>query len=78
MNNHIGRLTRLELLRPPARRSADWSRLSPEEDARYDAIERRADLVGMDGLTDADVEEAAHIAEIALGIVPPGTPQPRR
>jgi len=77
MSNYIGRLTRLELLRPPARRSADWSLLSLEEDARYDAIERRADLVGMDGLTNADVEEAAHLAEIALGLVPPGTPQPQ-
>jgi len=77
MSNYIGRLTRLELLRPPARRSPDWSRLSPEEDARYREIEQRTDLVGLDGLTNSDVEEAAHLAEIALGIVPPGTPQPR-
>ncbi len=74
-NSHTGRLTRLELLpTPPA---ADWSRLTPVEYARYRDIDRRADLVGLDGLTDADVEEAAHLAEIALGIVSPGTPQPR-
>ena len=77
MNNHTGRLTRLEFLRPPARRSADWSLLSPEEYGRYIDIDQRADAIGLDGLTNADVEEAAHLAEIALGIVPPGTPQPR-
>jgi len=77
MNNHTGRLTRLELLPPPSEREADWSRLTPEEYARYLAIDQRADAVGLDGLTGADVEEAAHLAEIALGIVPPGTPQPR-
>jgi len=77
MNNHTGRLARLELLPTPPGRVADWSRLTPEEYARYRAIDRRTDIVGLDGLTDAEVEEAAHLGEIALGIVSPGTPKPR-
>jgi len=67
MNNHTGRLTRLELLPTPPERVVDWSRLTPEEYARYIAIDQRTDAVGLDGLTDAEIQEAAALAEKALG-----------
>jgi len=67
MSNHTGRLTRLELLPPPPARVADWSRLTPEEYARYRAIEQRADAVGLDGLTIAEIEDIAALAEKVLG-----------
>ncbi len=67
MNNHTGRLARLEILPTPPGRAADWSRLTPEEYARYRDIEQRADTVGLDGLTGAEVEDAAALAEKVLG-----------
>jgi len=67
MNNHTGRLTRLELLPTPPGRVADWSRLTPEEYARYRAIDQRTDAVGLDGLTDAELEDIAALAETVLG-----------
>ena len=66
MSTHNGRLTRLELL-PRRGRVADWSRLTPMEYARYRDIEQRADAVGLDGLTDTEIEEAAALAETVLG-----------
>lgn len=67
MSTHTGRLTRLELLPPPPARAADWSRLTPGEYARYREIEQRADAVGLDALTDAEVEDIAALAEKVLG-----------
>ncbi len=67
MNNHTGRLTRLELLRTPPERVADWSRLTPEEYARYRAIEQRAAAAGLDALTNAEIEDIAALAEKVLG-----------
>ena len=67
MNNHTGRLTRLELLPTPPARVADWSRLTTEEYGRYIDIDQRADAVGLDGLTDAELEEVAALAEKVLG-----------
>ncbi len=77
MSTYTGRLKRLEIIHTPPQRVADWSRLTPEQSVRYRDIDRRADLVGLDALTNAEIEEAAHLAEIALGVVSPGTPQPR-
>jgi len=67
MNNHAGRLTRLELLRTPPERVADWSRLTLEEYARYRALEQRAATARLDALTDAEVEDNAALAEKVLG-----------
>ena len=67
MSNHTGRLTRLELLPTPPERVVDWSRLTPEEYGRYRAIDQRTDAVGLDGLTDAELEDIAALAETVLG-----------
>ena len=67
MNNHTGRLTRLELLRTPPEQVVDWSRLTPEEYARYRDVEQRAAAIGLDALTNAEIEDIAALAEKVLG-----------
>ena len=62
-----GRLTRLELLRTPPEQVVDWSRLTPEKYARYRAVEQRADAIGLDALTNAEIEDIAALAEKVLG-----------
>jgi len=62
-----GRLTRLELVPTPPARVEDWSRLTPEEYGRYVDIDQRTAVVGLDGLTDAELWEIAALAERVLG-----------
>ncbi len=76
MTTHNGRLTRLESLPPPAERGADWSRLTTGEYARYREIEQRVDAVRLDGLTDADIEDIAALAEKVLGNETTASPPP--
>lgn len=60
------RLTRLEAAvpKPAPQIEYDLSRLTPEQMERMAVIRARVDVVGLEGLTDAEVEGAAAIAEL--------------
>jgi len=73
MRTHTARISRLEAL-PTIRtpRVYDFGRLTPLERKRYDGFERKVALVGLDGLTDPEIEEAARLAELALVVARDG------
>ena len=62
------RLRRLEsaLPKPAARHPYDLTRLTAAQLRRCDELDARTAIVGMDGLTDQEVEDGAAIAEILL------------
>lgn len=66
------RLTRLEagLPKPSPRIEYDLSRLTPEQMERMRDITARVDEVGLAGLTDEELDEAAAIAELMVPIEP--------
>ena len=68
MSNPHDRLRRLEAAIPPSREPYpyDVSRLTPAQMERCAELRERVDAVGMDGLTDAEVEEGAAIEEILV------------
>ena len=68
MNNPNDRLRRLEAVIPPTRSGHpyDLGRLTVAQKERMAELRERVDAVGMDGLTDAEVEEGAAIEEILV------------
>lgn len=68
MSTPRNRLDRLEAAIPPSREPYpyDLDRLTIAQKERMAEIQERADEVGLTGLTDAEVDEAAMVAEILL------------
>jgi len=81
MSSTTTRLARLEAVIPPIREPDpyDISRLTAAQMERCARLRERVDAVGMEGLTDAEVEEGAAVTEILLAPQwpVPTTEQPR-
>ena len=77
MSNSNDRLRRLEAAIPPsqARHPYDLSRLTVAQKERMAELRERVDAVGMDALTDQEIEEGAAIEEILVAPVWPA-PEP--
>jgi len=75
MSTPRDRIVRLEATIPVPRAPYpfDVSRLTPDQMERCARLRERGDLVGMDGLTDQEVEDGAAIEEI---LVAPARPIP--
>lgn len=70
MNGNLARITRIEeraRQRGQSRPRLDPSRLTPDELAEYQGYCERGEAIGLDRLTDAEVERAAQLAEWMQG-----------
>ena len=73
MSKVASRLAKLEAVvpKPPPQIEYDFSRLTPDQMARAGQLRRRVDEVGLEGLTDEELDEAAAIRELIVPITAP-------